>query len=407
VISLEAAIRTALGQHPSIRQGKAVVDQSKALVGEQISNYYPQLTGQLAYERVKRGFVGGVAGRATVSQFSQYTTGLTGTQTIYDFGRTGNAVQAARDTLQSSRYGLSSTESSVVLNVKVAYFQVLEALRLLQVANASVARLKEHLDQAQGFYGVGLRPKIDVTRARTDLASGVADQVREGGNVLVAKATLNNTMGVVLGLGYDVIDVPVQPLTPSFEPLVAQALDRRPEVKQALAKNKGFEAQVAAARANYWPEISGRADYNYSGDAFPLPNNWDLGATVNVPIFNGLLTASQVDAAKAVLRQGLAALETVRQQVRLDVESSWLNVKAAGEQLAAQREAVRAARENLDLAQARYREGLGSAVEYTDAQVALTQAEGNEAQALYSLQIAQAQLDRAVAGPMALTAPGI
>jgi outer membrane protein len=406
VLTLEAAIKTALAVNPNLAQGRSVVEQGQAAVARERSAYWPTIEAQASYDRVRRGFVGGVSGRALVNLYSQYTAGVRGQQIIYDFGRTSNRVAAARGQLEADRFGLAATQGDVVLNVKVAYFQVIEAKKLLEVAEVSITRLQQHLQQAEGMYEVGLRPKIDVTRARVDLASGIADRVRQAGALQVAKATLLNAIGVVQPLDYEVEDMPAEAGAPeTLEPLVAEALERRPEVKQLQATTKGLEANVSAAWADYLPDLTGTGTYNYAGTMFPLPNNWDIGAALSVPIFNGFLTRAQVAGARATLRQAQAALEGQRLSVRLEVERAYFDVRTALEQLEAQRVAVRNAQENLDLAQARYREGLGSAVEYTDAQVALTSAQANEVQALYNVQIARATLERAVAGPTMLAAP--
>lgn len=406
VLSLEAALRTALAQHPDIKQGQSLVDQSAAVVNREQSAYWPQIDGDLAYQRVKRGFVGGVTGRAVVNLFSQYTAGVRGSQRLFDFGRTWNRVAAARGRLESQRFGLVSVVGDVALNVKVAYLQTLATQRLLAVSEASLKRLSEHLRQAEGLYEVGLRPKIDVTRARVDLATGEADRVRRAADVQVAKATLANAVGVVLPPEVEVAQVPVGELPAAFEPLLAEALRQRPEVRQVEAAQKGLEAQVSAAWAEYLPQLDGEANYNYTGSQFPLVNNWDIGASLSVPLFDGFLTRANVSEARALLRQNQAQFEALRQDVRLEVERSFLDVRAAQERLVAQSSAVVAAKENLELAQARYREGLGSAVEFTDAEVSLTEAEAAEVQALYELQINQATLARAVGGPQMLAAPG-
>ncbi|MFH0810357.1 MAG: TolC family protein [Pseudomonadota bacterium] len=403
VIGLEEAVRTALLSHPTIRQERSVVEQGRARVERQRAACYPVISGGLSYERVHSGFVGGVRGRAVVSEFSQYTAELTAQQTIYDFGRTSNRVSAARDQLEADRQGLAATEADVAFNAKAAYFRVIQAETLLCVAQESLRRLEQHLSQAQALHEVGLRPKIDVTRAQVDLSSGLTDQITQQGSVTVARASLVNAMGVMLPLDYEVQEIPLSPTCGELAPLVEQALARRPEIKQLQAAVRGLEAQVTAAWSGYLPVLNGSGFYNYSGSGFPLPNSWNVGAFLNVPIFNGFLTRADVDLAKATLRQTQASLDGQIQNVRLEVERAYSDVKTANGQVETQRAAVGQAQENLQPAQARYREGLGSAIEYTDAEVALTSAQANEAQAVYNLYIATAALERAVAGPGSLS----
>jgi outer membrane protein len=92
-----------------------------------------------------------------------YYLGLS--QNVYDFGRRENKIQAAQEDLKSYSWSLRDTRLSIIDAIRQAYFGVLLAEKVVQVRKEDVERTKEHLRQAQGFYQVGLKAKIDVTQA--------------------------------------------------------------------------------------------------------------------------------------------------------------------------------------------------------------------------------------------------
>ena len=133
--------------------------------------------------------------------------------TIYNFGKREGAVQSARDTLDATRYGLSTAADEIVLAVKEAYFGYLAAQALVRVREETVRNRELLVRQAQGFYEVGTRPRIDVARAESNLFNARADLIAAQNGVRIAWATLKNAMGLP--------EIPEQPLAedPTITPI--------------------------------------------------------------------------------------------------------------------------------------------------------------------------------------------
>lgn len=215
-----------------------------------------------------------------------------------------------------------------------------------------------------------------------------------------ARVRLNQAMGVAGTIDYDVAGNPFaavagedQPL----DPLLAEALSARPDVVAIDAQVTAAERSVAAAQGGYFPKVGLTAGATEGGPVgSDLTWNAYLGGTLSWSLFQGGLTRAQVAEARALLEAQRAQRNLLVQQVRADVDAARLDVVAAQALLDADREAVEAARNRLRLAEARYANGAGSALELSDAQLAQTNAEAQLVQAEYKLGQARATLLRAL-----------
>src|SRR2546422_4873750 len=182
----------------------------------------------------------------------------------------------------------------------------------------------------------------------------------------------------------------------ALDEAVARAMQLRPEMISQRAQERAAEAAIKAAQGNFFPTVTGTANYSYNGVEFPLVYNWSAAAFVNIPIFSGFLTAQQVAQARATFLRTKANGDVLRQNILLEVNQALLNLEAARERLRVTAVTVEQAKERLALVEGRYKAGLSNAVEVTDAEVALVNAQVNDVVAMSSYQAAKSQLDRAM-----------
>ncbi len=130
-----------------------------------------------------------------------------------------------------------------------------------------------------------------------------------------------------------------------------------------------------------------------------MRGTWSVSLNASVPIFEGLTNKYSVQQAKANLRATQSNAEVLRQDINKQVEQSYLNVRAAAEKTRATEKGKEAAQENWELAQGRYKAGVGSIIEVTDAQVKFFNAELTYIRSVYDLKVAEAQLEKAVGKP--------
>jgi outer membrane protein TolC len=407
-LTLQEAIEIALSHHPTLLAAQGALQVQRALVGEVRSNYFPQLNLQGNYTRATGNASASVQSSQALAQprqtprpsntsFNNYAATLTLQQRIFDFGKTIADVESARETMQGSDWSSQDFRQTVAVNVKVAYFGLLQARRLVQVQEETVKQFKEHLDQAEGFYRAGTRTRYDVTTAEVNLTNAQLELIKARNADVVARVTLANAMGVPdrpMGEMEDLLSFKKIEITE--DQAIQDALSSRPDLMSLEAQRRAADATIRSARRSYFPVLSGVADYTWRGQDYPLVWNWDVGAILTIPLFSGYLTQSQVAAARANMIVADANKEVLRQNVILEVHQVFANLKEAEERVQTSEVVVRQAEENLDQANGRFQAGVGTTVEQTDAQVLLTNAKTSRIQALYDYRVAVAQLQKAM-----------
>lgn len=395
VLALTQCIEIALKNQPTLKAARSSVEASQARVTQSKADYLPQISLHSAYDRVHTEFSGRFmsAGGTT----SNYSSGVNLIQLFYDFGRTGGKIEASRQNLTMSEYEALDVLQAVILNVEQAYYNLLKSRRLLSVAEETIRQREEHLKQAQAFYRVGTRAKIDVTKAEVDLANSHLDKIKAENALKVARASLNNAMGVRTSIAYTVEDnLQFVPFREELTAVTGEALKNRPDTLALDAQYNSQKATLDSALGEYYPRLSGNAAYNLEGDEYPKDKNWNLGATITFPLFSGFATKGKVAESRAQLQKIQAEKEVLEQNVCLEVEQAFWATKEAEELIQTTEKNVIQARENLDLAEGRYKAGLGSAIEFMDAQILYTKANVDHIQALYDHKVAVARLLRAV-----------
>jgi len=402
VLTLEKALELALSNHPSLRVASGTQAINEALVGQAQSGFYPQVQAQSGYQRgtanATRNFTGSPLPRnATGNTFGYYQNSVTLNQLLYDFGTTKSQVDTAQYNLQAANSDAETTVQTVVVNVQQAYFSLQQAQRLVKVNEEALTQFKQHLDLAKGRFKAGVAAKIDVTTAEVDLSNAQLNLITAKNNALIARVTLNNAMGIQTASPYRVLDPSLgEAYQVTLDEAVARAMQFRPEMISQQAQERAAEAAIKSAQGNFFPTVTSSANYSYAATDFPLVYNWNVAGTVNIPIFSGFLTKQQVAQARANLLKTKANGDVLRQNILLDVSQALLNLEAAKERLEVTKVTVTQARERLDQVEGRYKAGLSNAIEVTDAEVALVNAQVNDVVAMSSYQAAKAALDKAM-----------
>jgi outer membrane protein len=392
-LDLQRCIAIALERHPSIQAAAGTVTAGESRVGQARSGFYPQLNGSAGYSRTDPTSTSAIsAGQA----YDSYSSSISLSQNLYDFGKTSTQVKIQELNRDSSRSDLDSVVIQVTFAVKQAYYGLLQARRNRDVSREVVGQFQQHLDQAKAFFEVGTKPKFDVTKADVDLSNAKLNLLKAENAFRLGQVTLNNTMGMPEAPDYNVVDqLPFQRVTIDLEEVTRKAYERRPDLKAIAVKKKSFEQSIELARKGYYPSVSGSAGYGWGGSNFPLDQGWNFGAQLNVPLFSGFLTKYQVEEARANLDVLAANESLLRQNIYQDVKQAWLNLQEAADRIVTAELSVRQATENLDLANGRYASGVGSPIEVTDALVSVSNAKLAHISALSDYRLAQASLEKA------------
>jgi outer membrane protein len=402
-LSLQEAIQIALVTQPQIQARLQDYLAAQHRVNQALSPLLPQITGSwvatrsqdVAVTRPESGTLGTGEERTVLFWDTRNNSRLALSQLLFDFGKTWAATDAARANAGSSKEDVEIQRDLIVLAVKEGYFNLLFANRLVAVQQEAVARAELNLRSARGFYEVGTRPKFDVTRAEVDLANAQVALIQAQNAVRLSRVALNTAMGIDVTAPTEVQDIlRYEPFPLEHPRLLAEALTHRPEYRQVKVRVEAADATVRQTFRDFFPNVTGNA---FVGTTRADMNEvWELGVALNWPIFDGGNRIARYREAKANLEAARARVRALELQIAQETELAYLNVVESEQRIQAARKAVESAEENFRLAQGRFDAGVGTIIELTDAQLALTQALSTEAQALTDYRISVSRLERAL-----------
>jgi outer membrane protein len=400
VLSVDDAIAIALEIQPNIRARISDYIAAAFRVDQALSVLLPQITGNWTAARDQQ-VAGGVL--STGTQLTKTVTTWTTTsiarvqlsQILFDFGKNFASTEAARKLADISLEDTELQRQLVTQTVKESYTNINFAVRLIQVNQQAVERAELNLRSARGFFEVGTRPKSDVARAEVDVANARVVLIRARNAERLARVALATAMGLPATTPLQIQDNLVyQPVTIDRTRLAEEALRMRPEYRQARLNAEANDARVRRAQRDFFPDITGGGFYGAS--RADMNEIWELNLSLNWTLFDGGNRIARYREARANLDAAQARVKASELDISREVEQSVNNVIEADERIQAAQVAVVSAQENFRLAQGRFDAGVGTILELTDAQLALTQAQNTEAQALADYRIALARLDRAV-----------
>ena len=416
-LTLEAALAIGRQHQPDLRQARANTEAAEARVDQARAGLLPQISAGASYSRTTtnphaaQSAIANTGGmvtpiytgevRSTFDNTGLFRSSVAASQLIYDFGR----VSGQRDQARASADAQAKNEKTVALvsdlNVRTAFFTASAARGAVDAAKEALANQNRHLEQIQAFVDLGRSPPIDLLQAKVDQANADVDLIKAQNDYATARAILNQAMGVESSIAYEVqqtISAPMEGESLALEALVDQALAARPEIAALRDQQRAQELAIGATRARYYPQLGVQANGNYNGqDVDHLA--WNLGATLNLSwlIYDGGNVSGVLREGAAALASLAAQVDSIRLQVRVEVEQAQLAVTAARALLGAADRSLSNARARLDLAEVRYRTGVGNGIELSDAQLASTKAAFQKLQAQLQLDTARAQLTKALA----------
>jgi outer membrane protein TolC len=290
----------------------------------------------------------------------------------------------------------------VAFQVTEAYYRVLQAMRLAEVAEKSVENIDAQVKRAQSFFRAGTVGRNDVLRAQLGLAGAQQRLIQASGGVVLARGRLATLMGLPPDAAIEpadsITEVTVEPLMPA-----AQAEDRavadRLEMKEIAAQTEQARRGESLAKSKMLPQVNAVLNYTHSSPATmfaPKQDIWFIGGTASWDIWEGGGTYYGIDEAKARVAQALAARRKAEDGIRLETRTAHVNVTTAAQALDVARHAVEQAEENFRIEQKRYESTDNTSFDVLDAENQLTTARGQLQAATYDYLIARSSLARAI-----------
>lgn len=388
-LTREQAEQLALKNNPSISVGDLLARAQKVHVRVVRSAEFPTLNGELTgvdAEEASRISTGSLSASRLLYHVG---AGVELNQLITDFGRTRNLVASSSFQAKASSQQAEATRDDIILAVDMAFYNALEAQATLQVARSTVKARQDVGDQVKALTASKLKSTLDQSFAQVNLSQAKLLNLDAQNQYDAAMASLNEVLGTTNDDQYQLIDdsTPPELVAPSADAVIAMALQQRPDL---LALKAAHESDVRFARAQrdqLFPKVSGLGDVGYTpvGSSEYFNKNWygAAGVNVGIPIFNGFKYHSEATEADFRAKASDEQSRGLIDRIVRDVRTAWLKTQTAQQRMAVSAELVKEANTALDLADTRYRLGLSSIVELSQAQLQQTQAQIDDANARF------------------------
>jgi outer membrane protein len=402
ILSLQGAQALALKNNPQISVARLTALASRQVARQVRSNLWPTVTADLTGvdadpgTRITSGFLNNPA------VYQRAAAGATASQLLTDFGRTTNLVSSANLAAKAENQNAAATKEQILLAVDQAFYNALQTQAVLTVAQQTVADRQTVADQVGALFKNKLKSELDFSFANVNLAQAKLLLLDAQNNVNAALASLSAVLGFSNLQNFQLAPdtTALNPPQGNVDDLISTAFAVRPEILSLEFQSESAKKFQIAERDLLLPDI--RA-LGAAGDA-PVRNPvvsstyWAVGVNIEIPIFNGFLFTAREREAALRTQATEEHLRDLRDRISRDVRTSWLNATTAYDRLAVTQQLLEQADLALNLAQARYKLGLGSIVELSQAQLQQTQAEITNAQAGYDYRLALAVLQYQTTG---------
>ncbi len=410
-ISLEEALRRAEAQSELVgiaRTGVARAD------GQQISarsQLFPQISANAGYTRTLKsqfesfsagGDSSGFEGLSDLpfGQANQYSVGLALSQALFSGGRITAVGDVARSGRRVADIELGSQLALLKVDVTEAYYDAALADRLVEIADSSLAQTEQALRQMELGKQVGDKSEFDLLRARVTRDNQRPIVIQRRSQRDVAYFRLKQLIGIpfesALQLSTGIQDENMQLAALPAGTDTTSAM--RSSVRQAAEAVTAQEGLLRIQRSERLPTVSLTSQFGRVGYPKGLPawndflSNWSVGVGLQVPVFTGGRIRGDEVVARAAVDEARLRMQQVRELAALDARATIASLRESEEAWRASLGTVEQAQRAYEIAQVRFREGISTQLELTEARVLLQTARANRAVAARNLQVVQVRL---------------
>ena len=315
---------------------------------------------------------------------------------LYDFGRTRASTRRAVAALAAADQAERAAENGAVYGVRAACFALRRAEELHRVAVETSESYRLHRDQTKDRFDVGAAMNYEVSKAEVDYQNALLSEISASNAVETARASLALALGLAENPRIALGDCSFPEMTNDVAALMAVAATNAPALAALRAAADAAKDYVDWTICDLYPNLSFRLSFDAKGDSSPLLWNYAAVPAVAQTLFSAGAKNRQIETAVAQLRAARSKLAEAEQQLFNQVLTATLSADRARKSLAVAEAALAASKENFDVVSSRYDVGKASALERTDAQVALSSAEAAVVTARYDLQDTQILLARLI-----------
>lgn len=352
IFTWQECIREAAKNNPDLIAAQEEIKQSEAGKKITASTLYPQVDASLSAStgRADTGSANTIA--------DSYSYGLSGSQLIFDGTKTIQDVRAASENISASKQNFKFTSVTVRYRLRSAFISLLKAQQALRIRQEIYEIRRSNLELITLRYESGLEHRGALLTAEADAAGAKYGIEQAQRSLEVAQRDLIKEMGrkefspLLVKGDFQVKDSAEK--KPDFV-VIAQ---KNPSLQQIIGQKNAAQFSLNSAYANFAPELSGTANASKSGSHWePKNDQWGLGLSLSMPIFEGGLRMAQVNQARAFLNQLKANERSTKDSLVLALEEAWAALQDAIDNAKVQQQQLIAAQERSDIAQVQYSTG--------------------------------------------------
>ena len=428
ILTADAAVQLALQNSAQAINAEADVLSARSGVYGAYSGVLPRVSASLSrsgrWADNSRGSAVGDVGLVVptiASDQESYSTtpAVTGSWSIFDLSAI-SGLSAAKSGLAAAQLSRSAARNDVVLATRRQFYEVVRAEHLSRVANAALRLARDDERRVRALFQVGSVSRSDVLSAQVRTAQSELD------SLTARQLIINQRIALASQVGVREAEMPPidTTLTASIQTwdaaaLLAEAEKHRPDLAAADKELRAAELGLRSANFGRWPYVTLNGGLNYKPRSssvvtlFPPPDslgnprpsfdqpsrsesdlNYFATVALNLDIFNGMQTESQIASARARLVRAEQARDALRRNLRSEIDQVLLAYGEAVERERVSRRAFESAGENVRLTQQKYNVGSATILELIDAQLSYSRSAAEVISALATIRVADAAVER-------------
>ncbi len=331
-----------------------------------------------------------------------YGASLSFSQPLWSSGAISAGLSYAELYASGVEEDIRSQMQDVVAKVSDDYLRVLLSMKMVNVYRESLAVAERMLDTANKKRNAGTASDYEVLRAEVEVASSKADLIKEENNLRTMGMRLLQDMGVDQRSRISIVGaLEYKAVTNDLTSSITTAMAYRPDVRRADLNVAMAKESLKIAESKFGPSIDLKASGRYQN---PDPNDskvddWNYDASVGVELsyalFDGNERRGKLVQVESQKKQAEAALRSVVENARVEVESAILDIANADELFRSQAKNIDLSEEAIRMLENGFKVGRNTQIEVLDAHSALTEAKGLYYEAIYSHAIAKINLRKA------------
>lgn len=373
---MQRIISQALQNNRDLRIALLNIEKARAMYRIQRADLLPSISanGQNSNQLISPDAPQGIAGKPFISRQSAVSVGFTSFE-LDLFGRIRSLNEAALQTYFATAQNAHAAQISLVSEVASTFLQLISYKELYGLTESAYQSRKKTYDLTQVQFSEGVASQLILNQAKAAMEEARVTAVQYKTQILIYENALALLMG---GPMPDHLVIPskladLTPLKAVPAGLPSNMLERRPDILAAEHSLQSANANIGAARANFFPRISLTGSLGYlSTDMSDLfmgdSRMWSFAPSVSLPLFEGGRNLANLEASEVDKRIAVTTYEKTIQSAFREVADALAQRSTVSEQLAATKSLMDATKQSYDIALERYNVGIDSFMNVLDSQ---------------------------------------